>query len=68
MLSGFELNQLLMPAKSGAVVAWLAAATLTGAARRSLVADAGDDGAGHGEADQRGGDGEQFESHGHVLR
>ena len=32
MFSGFELNQLLMPAKSGAVVAWLAAATLIGAA------------------------------------
>lgn len=66
MLSGFELNQVLMPVKSGAVC-WLAAAVTTGAAR-GLVADAGDDGACYGHADQCGGDGEQFESHGSVLR
>jgi hypothetical protein len=32
MFSGFELNQLLMPAKSGAL-SWLAAAVTTGTAR-----------------------------------
>ncbi len=34
MFSGFELNQLLMPAKSGAVP-WAAAATVIGAAREA---------------------------------
>jgi hypothetical protein len=61
------LNQLLMPAKSGAV-SWLAAAVTTRDSARGLVADAGDDGACYGDADQCGGDGEQFESHGKILR
>ena len=67
MFSGFELNQLLMPAKSGAaVLAGGGGDDRDGA--RGLVADAGDDGACYGDADQCSGDGEQFESHGKILR
>ncbi len=67
MLSGFELNQLLMPVKSGAVC-WLAAAVTTGAARAASSQMPGMTAPVDGDADQCGGDGEQFESHGSVLR